>query len=313
MQGVTVVTSDSNVTTDNVTIRDLTIDCNWAELSSSASIGLGGEQSFTDTAVALFGSNNLLERVRCINSYGSGANKKEHFAMILAGSRFGDANNNVIRECRAEQPQGTYGNPFALAGWVWGPTNYMAANCKVLSCTAVGVNNGMEVGFTSGGVNMANVKDCEIDSNTFIDCFGAAYSDTGSIDGLRVTNNTVIRGWQGVGLANTPGFVKQNILISGNNFNIQNRLSDDRSYGITIAGGTSTNLTIGNNTISFDPGGAGVLSFCGIRALALNATVISDNTIGIVPATLVNYVSSTGVTLSNNLMSDGSPVAWTFF
>src|SRR5205823_10267867 len=106
-------------------------------------------------------------------------------------------------------------------------------------------------GFTSGGVNLANVKDCEIDGNTFIDCFGTAYSDTGSIDGLRVTNNTVIRGWQGVGLAN-PYLPKQNVVISGNNLNIQNRLSDDRSYGIVVSRGTTSNITISNNQITFD-------------------------------------------------------------
>src|SRR6202011_1647237 len=113
--------------------------------------------------------------------------------------------NNTIRECRAELPQGSYGNPFALSGWAFSGPHYLITNSRATSCTAVGVNDGLSHGFNSGGVNLANIKDCEVDGNTFIDCYGAAYSDTGTIDGLRVTNNTVIRGWQGGGLANSVG------------------------------------------------------------------------------------------------------------
>src|SRR5207253_10094968 len=71
MRGVTAFVSDSNVSTDNVTIRDLTLDCNWAELSQTADIGTNGEKKITVTAVGIYGSNNLIERVRSINSYGS--------------------------------------------------------------------------------------------------------------------------------------------------------------------------------------------------------------------------------------------------
>src|SRR5207244_1999963 len=105
---------------------------------------------------------------------------------VLGGPRSGDGVNNVIQFCRAELPQGNYGFPFALAGWVWGPENHLITNSKVVGCTAVGINDGLVSGFTSGGVGVANVKDCEVDSNTFIDCSGAAYTDTGSIDGLRI-------------------------------------------------------------------------------------------------------------------------------
>jgi hypothetical protein len=298
--GVAAFTSNTNISTDNVIIRDLTIDCNWAELSKTVGIGLGGEPDVAAAAVSITGSNNLLERVRYINSYGTGSNRLENFAMTLAGPASGGGTNDIIRECRAELPQGTYGNPFALIS---------VSNSKVIGCTAIGVNNGRLAGFTSGGVNLSSVKDCEIDGNTFVDCFGAAYSDTGSIDGLRITNNTVIRGWQGVGLANTT-VRKQNIVISGNNFQIQNRNPDGASYGIVVDRGTTTNLTVTNNTISFDPTGKEVPTFCGIGVGLLNNATISDNRIGFVSVYSYNYASGVGMTLFNNLMSDGSPVIW---
>ncbi len=30
-------------------------------------------------------------------------------------------------------------------------------------------------GFTTGGVNLGSVEDCQIDGNTFTDCYGAAH------------------------------------------------------------------------------------------------------------------------------------------
>jgi hypothetical protein len=306
MRGVTAMVADSNVSTDYVTIQNLTIDCNWAALAPTAAVGVGGEKNITVTAVGICGNNNLLDGVRCINTYGSAANKLEHFALFLAGSRFGDSTNNVIQNCRAELPQGTYGNPFALAGWTFSVPNYVLKNSKVTGCTAVGVNSGGEAGFTSGGVNLANVKDCLVDSNTFVDCFGAAYIDTGSVDGLTVTNNSVTRGWQGVGLAN-PNGPKQNITISNNTFQIQNRNQVGTNCGIVSTFGAVTNLTIDHNVITFDTSGTGVMQFWGIMTLSANTAIISNNTVGVVTLGLGvgSGATGTGLTMFNNRTPDG--------
>ena len=297
--GISCFESDPNTTTDNVIIRDLTCDANWAEISTTADTGAGGEKNISTGAVFISGSNNLIERVRSINSYGSLANLQEQFAITLTASRNGNGTGNVIQSCRAELPHGNYSSPFALFGW----SPYVIANSKVVSSTAVGVNNGLNTGFNSGGVNLAYVKDCQIDGNTFIDCQGAAHNDTGSCDGLRVTNNTVIRGQSGVGL-NSPTLPKQDIQISGNNFSIQNRQPGGGSYGITISNGATTNLTIGDNTITFDNTGGGFLQFWGIAASPLTNATISNNIVG--PS--INMVSGTDVTLLNNRHPDGTLV-----
>jgi hypothetical protein len=305
--GVSCLSSDPNLTTDNVTIRDLTCDANWAEISTTADTGAGGEKNIKTGAVVIWGSNNLVERVRSINSYGSKANLLEQFAITLGASRNGNGTGNVIQSCRAELPQGNYGSPFALFGW----SPYVIVNAKVLSSTAIGVNDGLADGFTSGGVNLADVKDCQIDSNTFTDCFGAAYEDTGSCDGLSVTNNTVIRGWGGVGLNYDSSTVpKRNIQISGNNFSIQNRVTDGASVGVGIGGGgagaetPTINVTISNNTITFDNSGRGRQQFWGIVATSLENATISNNTVG--PS--YNRASGTNITLLNNRHPNGTPV-----
>jgi hypothetical protein len=298
--GFACLSSDPNVATDNVTITNLTVDCNWAEISITADTGANGEKNVKTSAVVVWGSNNLIDHVRCINSYGSQANGQEQFAIALGGPRTHDGTNNYIQFCRVEQPFGNYGNPYGLFGWV----PYLITNSKVLSCTAAGINDGTNDGFNTGGVNLHNIKDCQIDRSTFIDCQGAAYQDGGSCDGLQVTNNTVIRGQLGVGLASST-LPKQNITVRGNNFLIQNRWPDGGSYGFGARSVVTTNLTIDNNTITFDNSGSGMPQFWGVYASPLMTATISNN---VVAMPSMNQVSGVGITLLNNHQPNGDPV-----
>jgi hypothetical protein len=301
LSGATCMYSDPNIATDYVTISDLTLDCNWAELSATAPVGANGEPNFVTNAINIGGSNNLIQRVRSINSYGSSANSREMFSIGLVSPGSANGSNDVIDSCRAEQPQGNYGSPFSLTGRI----PYLITNSKVTSCTAVGANNGGLTLWTPGGVNLADIKDCQVDGNTFIDCQSAAYSDSGTVDGLQVTNNTVIRGWQGVGLANQL-LPKQNITISGNNFSIQNRVPGGGSFGIATRWAAITNLTINNNTITFDTSGQGMLQFYGILASSLNTATISNNTIGLAPVGVYNAASGAALTMFNNRTPNGT-------
>ena len=303
VSGASCIPADSNVATDNFTLSDLTLDSNWAELSATVPVGTGGQKSFVANAITIGGNNNLIQRVRSINSYGSAANSREMFAIGLTSPGSANGSNNVIDSCRAEQPQGSYGSPFGLAGRI----PYLIVSSKVVSSTAVGVNTGLYAGFTSGGVNLANIKDCVVDSNTFIDCQGASYQDSGSCDGLQVTNNTVTRGWQGVGLSNSV-LPKQNITISGNNFSIQNRVPGGGSFGIATRYAAITNLTINNNTINFDTSGKGMLQFYGILASSLNTATISNTTIGLTSVGIYNAASGSALKMFSNRWSNGTPV-----
>lgn len=291
------LTSDPNVSSDNVTVRDLTCDANWDELFLTADTGAAGEKNMKTVGIVIWGNNGLLDQVRSINTYGSWANGLEQFAISLAGSRFGDGTGNVIQSCRAEQPRGNYGAPYAMGGW----PPYSLTNSKIISSTAVGINDGANHGFTTGGVNSAYLKDCQIDGNTFIDCMGAYYQDTGSCDGVKVTNNTVVRGMMGAAFRASVGS-KRNIEISGNNFQIQNRYIGGGVYGIFVDQATATNLTITNNSITFDASGPGMLQFWGITANPVTNATISNNIVE--PS--INTLSGTGITLFGNRHPDGT-------
>jgi hypothetical protein len=226
--------------------------------------------------------------------------------MLLGGPRDADGFNNVIQACRVELPRGNYGNPYALAGW----SPHVIANSKVLSSYAEGRNDGLMTGFTTGGVNLAYVKDCQVDGCTFVDCLGAVYQDTGTCDGFQVTNNTVIRGAMGISFVSAAVGAKQNIVITGNNVQIQNRIIDGASYGIFFSHTAGANITISNNTFSFDDSAKGHRGFFGIRAVPISSSTISENIFGVTGNFYFNNdVGGTNITLINNRMTDGSPAA----
>jgi hypothetical protein len=377
---VAVFTSDPNIATNNATIKDITVDCNWAELALTADEGLGsrsmtdaamvqdsplissstaaftymdyartvtgegipagtkivsiqdsqhavmsanatttgtgisvligGEKNIKTGAIILWGSNNLVDHVHCINSYGSLANNREVFVIELSAPRSENGVNNVVQYCRVELQQGNHGDPFGLLGWP-GPPTYLITDSRVIYCTAIGNFGGFvwsdpSIGFTSG-VNFGNVSNCQIDNNTFIDCTGVAYIDTGSCNGVAITNNTLIRGQLGVGIS-TQGGPKQNINISWNTLSIQNRRIDGASYGIVVGWGPSNNVTIDHNTITFDMSGGGLLSFWGAAVSLVNNAVISNNVIGPIDYTITNAALGTDITLYNNRQPDGTPV-----
>jgi len=312
---VDVFKSDPNVSTDNVVIQNLAIDCNWNNLTNKP-VGPGGEYAVSSGGVILFGTNNLVQSVRCSNAYGSfetAVGNCESLVIALYPSKFADAVGNTISNCLVDSPQGTHMAPFGIGGLsdFSGATITYNTGAKVLGCTAIGVNNGLGstptnpvVGFNnSGGVNFGYVKNLTIDSNTFIDCYGAAYCDTGSTDGLQVTNNTVIRGWAAIGLG-SPTPPKQNILISGNSFSIQNR-SSGANAGINWTGAPITNFTVTHNTLSADTSGSGSLQFWGVIAYSVTNATITNN---VVDPLFYNKVTGTGLTISNNTQPNGAPV-----
>jgi hypothetical protein len=264
---------------DNVVIRDLTVDCNWPELSVSADVGQNGEKYGAIYAIDLNGSNILIENVRHTNSHGSVANGNEAFGIRLAAPSTSDVSSNTIRYCRAELPQGNYAAPFALHGWVDAAHPHLITNCSVYGNVAIGQMSGAMTGFTTGGLNGAFVKDCHVYDNSFIDCQSIFYQDTGTVDGLTVSGNTLTRGWMGIGLvADNPSWTKSNIQILENTLQLQDRVANGASLGIWAAGSVITNIIVSGNNLSFDPSGSGYPQFYSIGLSSLRDGVISNNT-----------------------------------
>jgi hypothetical protein len=248
-------------TTGNIAIRDLTLDGNEPGLTMPT--GSGGEYDLCVLGVRLAGSHNLVERVLTKNTYGTAANGRECFAIMLTGHASTETVDATIRFCRVENMLGSYGNPFSISGWP--ATGNFMTGVKVYGNIAIGVNDGHigTASTNSGGVNAGNVKYLDVFDNRFDDCESFFHFDTGTFDHVRIFNNVGKRLWDGVNVVGVTGCT--NLEIRGNTATIQNRVAHGGVAGLAVNGGI-TGLVISGNTITYDSSGAGLNQFFPIYA-----------------------------------------------
>jgi hypothetical protein len=286
------------------------------------------EKSCKVMAAYICGANNCkFDHVRAIHGYGSGSTGLECFALGFAASPLGNAANNLMTGCVVEEWYGNYANPFALAGFRGSPSypgvvTWMT-NSRVEFCTAIGRQGivgyptpGSVTPFTSGGVNLADVKNCVISHNRFEDCQGAAYQDTGGFDGVEISNNTVVRGFQGIVFSvnpkSFPDAVFRNLRITHNELNIQRRYTRGANYGILVRNDCSP--LIEHNKITYDAKGPGgdvfwALSINGGGGIIRNNMIDGSEYVKIGDKGLTNSSPDRRYHLWNNRTSKGATVS----
>lgn len=297
----------SNVSTDNITIRDLTVDCNYTGLSATADTA-NLEKQFKSGAVCIYGSNNLVQRTRCINSYGSLANNFERFDFLLGSPSTTATTGNRILDCWAELPAGTYGAPYAIFGMSGFPTR----NATVNGCYAYGINNGLNPGYNTGGVNLAYIENATVTDNDFVDCAGLAYQDTGTCNGLRVARNSLLRGTLAFNMA-IQGGAPANIQVVDNTIGLQNRNVAGRVYGIIASFGTNASVTtmqVSLNKIYYQNDGGGSNDYCPLSFDAgSSADGVTNTDTSLVSAT-ANFVSGdVGKVVTGSGIPSGTTIA----
>jgi hypothetical protein len=287
-------------------------------------------------AITCYGANNfVIERVRAIHSYGSGANSQENFVIGVWASALSDGDNNRISRCIVEDCYGNYGTPYMLSGFRGSPSYpgvvHHTTNSRVEFCTATGRPGpvgyqqwtgtawvplrGSVSPFTSGGVNLADVKNVVIDSNTFTDCQSIAYLDTGGYDGVQISSNTLYNGWIGIGLnsdpTSFPDAVFANVTIIGNQIGIQRRVLGGANYAFVV--NPDPFPYIASNTVVYDPTGPGNDVFWGMLIRGTGGTIINNLIDGSQYAVVgdngvVNDVPDSRYSVSNNRTSMGALV-----
>lgn len=310
-----VLTSSGSIS--NATVKNLTLDSNWSGLTGADSAN--GEYNHKTAGIDFTGSYNTIEQVRAINNYGSSANGQESFVINLSTGVL-DGTDNTIRFCRAENMLGTYGSPFGMHGE---SATHWNSNGSVHDCVAVGNNTGLDstIGFTSGSVNASNVKNCKVYNNLFVDCRGAYYQDTGNFDGIEVTGNSVIRGFQGVAFVTASPTTSKNLKITGNRFTIQNRTPGGDSYGIIVYGTSmpTSNVAISGNSVTLDRTGSGLNGFTFVNTHSMVSGKVSENTLfdsggiggnGWIGVNgLLNGTPDPAISVSNNVRADTNTTA----
>lgn len=241
-------------------------------------------------AAYVYGANNCtFDHVRAIHGYGSITNGVECFALGFASGPTHEATGNLMTNCLVEEWHGNYASPFALAGFRGSPSYpgvvTAMTNSRVEYCSAIGKpgivgypDRGSVTPFTSGGVNLADVKNCVVRNNRFVDCQGAAYQDTGGFDGVEVSGNTVIRGFEGVVFSVTPGnfpdAVFRNLKILRNRLGIQRRFTKGANYGILVRNNCAPRIE--GNYITYDKSGPGGDVFWGLSVSGTGGTIIHN-------------------------------------
>jgi hypothetical protein len=113
----------------NITVKDLTLDCNYQtflDVASNLDIALKAsatDGTFTLNGIALIGSDNTIERVRCINTAAitsSPTNYAEAWGIFIVPSPFPDGIGNVVEGCVVSDFHGNFHNNLSALGLMAG-------------------------------------------------------------------------------------------------------------------------------------------------------------------------------------------------
>jgi hypothetical protein len=291
-------------------------------------------------AITCYGSNNFkIERIRAIHSYGSSANGQENFIIGCWASALSDGDNNLISHCLVEDCYGNYGNPYAFGGFRGSPSYpgvvHQTTNSRVEFCTAIGRPGpvgyqswtgtgwiplrGSVSPFTSGGVNLADVRNVVIRGNTFTDCQSIAYLDTGGFEGVEISGNTLSNGWTGIDLnadpTSFPDAVFAGVKCINNQIGIQRRVLGGANYAVIVRGDSFP--YIANNTVTYDRDGPGNDVFWGMSVRGSGGTIIDNIIDGSEYAIVgdngvVNGAPDSRYRVSNNRTSTGNVIPGLF-
>ena len=197
----------------NITVSDLTVDCNFqSNLDLAPNPGFPG--IFTLNGVSLPGSGNTIERVKCINTAAitsSPTNYAEAWGIWIAAFPFPEAHGNLIADCVVSDFHGNYKNDLAGLGLMENNSGIVRNNFITQTGTnrvfGIGpgthdsvmdgnIMSGVMLGLhTDSGIGLTNVT---IVNNQFINCNTAIDWENGVVQDVTIANNNIV-------LTNTTG------------------------------------------------------------------------------------------------------------
>lgn len=175
VNGHFVLASKANVDGAGIEVTDLTVDCNWQNLTAVAAAKTG--------AVSLHGNNCAIRRVRAINAYGNWASLAEAF--VLNVGNFYTTNGwhsvvgAVIEDCQALSFRGDYGGAITFIAH---GNNDSTISGVIQRCRVDDWNGTAAYG--SVGANGVTI----VDNETY-NCKMSIHLDTGHLQNLEITGN----------------------------------------------------------------------------------------------------------------------------
>ncbi len=283
---------------DGTEVRDMTIDCNFAEI--------GARQYYTCAGVELFGKDTLVDNVRVINAWGNFGTNQECFAIFLSApfvetwvqdwqnwpDVHGIVDNAVISNCIVEKFQGNY-----TLGALIHPSQGTGVSPDYYGTIRNCVFDGAK---TFAGPAAAPVLWDNLITNCASSVQGDIYYE--GADRVSIRGNTILNAQKGITLINPGRTVNRDSIIENNTIIFASGLNGKTGIGISKGNspGEFNNFAIRNNTVVFTGG----TNNKGIYVDA-NGTVVEGNRI--INQTLASetYQAATNTTFFNNHTETG--------
>jgi hypothetical protein len=248
-----VLTDGVTDSTTDITVRDLTVDCNGvARPPAKAASAI--------MAVTLHGDNHTLERVEVIHSFGKAAESWVlYFSQkIRNGGYVGDGHNCWMKDCYVHDPASSgQANAFAIFPiHPWTMHGGGIVNCRADMLDPQG-NKG-------GGINVTAAEGHVFSGNYLTHCSGGFYIDSGSLQNCTISGN-VFECDSGVCIAyffddprNPAPYVASNVAIVSNAIHITSDSSSAMVFELAAAdparGNRVTDVLISGNTVTTEKG-----------------------------------------------------------
>ena len=242
---------------DNVTVSNLTIDCNWQNIKALRR---------KNGAVSLLGRNCMIDKIRAINFGGDYTNGYEAFPVWISSGEnhpnpipglIGDR-GSIIQNCIVSDLQPGADSATGYATYITiGGDGYGSPGTPVKDSSGI-IRNNICIGPAVEGSAFTNVGGFGI-------CLGAIY------DHLEVSGNTLLNLAQGI-YGDT--WINKNLYIKNNFFR-----NCGRSIGLTFSNpdNKTSNIIISENTIQvplLGYGGGGAARIDGVENLLIEKNTI---------------------------------------
>jgi hypothetical protein len=265
----------------NITVSDLTLDCNY---QPGTLITLNG--------ICLHGSGNTIERVRLVNAASftkSDRDYSESFGIIIGKFPYPFATNNVVKDCIVSNYLCNYRNNLSAIGItsdggqilnnlvVSGGCNYvLATGCIGKGClVSNNVTRGCKIGYhsdTSGGSTNLTVS-----HNEFLDCACAFFVANSTNYDLDFSSNNIVLSnddpnFSTEGMFFCPPVAFTNVVVVGNSVSLGplNLKNGAPTPGVNfIRANNVSGLNIHDNSVA-----------AGLRSVFVNCAGMTTNNSG---------------------------------
>jgi hypothetical protein len=255
----------------NITVKDLTLDCNYqSNLDAASNLNLALKASardgaFTLDGISLIGSGNRIENVRCINTAAvttSATNYAEAWGIFCVPAPFPDAAGNVIEGCVVSDSHSNFKNDLVALGLMAGSgiirSNFITqSGTNAMIGILVGTHDVVMDGNILNGVTCGShydsgygITNVTIVNNDFNGCNEAIDWENGVVQDVTIaSNNIVLTNTTGKASATVEAFFFHpapsafyNLAIRDNSVRVAGKFPNQRfvfaynSHGLVVSG-----------------------------------------------------------------------------